>query len=400
LCRCLQALPDRFNGIRVSHQLVEAHSFASEDRAVDRPWWLAAPQLKIALEQQQAVIRTVVCYQFGDAVLEVATDDSGLLERFEQLYGECAVLPPFAPDQPRVRCTVRRGADSAPILVTFLQGAPPDPAAGALSLFQPTGIMPPYSVYDSPIPGWRLAGCAKRPILAVSGGHVLVDSQLTRPDFLVEYLVTASLAAEPGLLVAHAGSVRIGNSAVLLAGPTHSGKTTLSLHLAARGHGLYTDDAAVIRMATTEVVPLRQAVRVRTGPRAPELESALTRLVRTRPERIARDADGSMLIHIGELFPGALPRPAKLRAAFFLNGFGDQPSLQPFQFTLQDLDRFDCLASMDMAFKWWGLGHGHRAMRVLALRQVLARLPCWLLTTGGPVETTELIEHTMEQLCS
>lgn len=371
----------------------------SEDRPGDKPWWLAVPQLKIEIEQQHPVIRTSACYQFGDAVLEVATDDSRLLERFEQLYGECAVSPPFAPDEPRVRCTVRRGADAAPILLTFLQGAPPDPAAGALSLFQPTGIMPPYSVYDSPIPGWRLAGSATRPVLAVSGGHVLIDSQLTRPDFLVEYLVTATLAAQPGLLLAHAGSLRIGDAAVLLAGPTHSGKTTLSLHLAARGHDLYTDDAAVIRLATTEVVPLRQAVRVRTGPRAPEVASALARLARTRRQPIARDADGSMLIHIGELFPGELPHPATLRAAFFLNGFGGQPSLMPFQFTLQDLASFDCLASMDMAYKWWGLGHAHRAMRLLALRQVLARLPCWLLTIGGPVETAELIEHTMEELC-
>ncbi|HUP94283.1 MAG TPA: hypothetical protein VM164_05200 [Burkholderiales bacterium] len=380
----------------MSFQVAEAAAPASGNQPADFPWWLASRQLNAAIERDAAT-STSVYYRFGDAILELASDDPALLETFDALYGECVVSRPAGPDEPRVRCTVLRGIDRGPIVVTFLRGAPPEPAAGALSLFQPTGIVPPYSVYDSPIPGWRLAGSSTRPVVAVNGGHVLVDSQLTRPDFLVEYLVTATLAAQPELLVAHAAALRIDDAGVLLAGPSHSGKTTLSLHLAARGHGFYTDDAATIRLATTEVVPLRQAVRVRPAPRAPEVAAALEALGKSRPQAIGRDADGSMLVHVGDLFPGAFPAPTRLRAAFFLNGFAERPALSRFQFTLQKLGEFDTLGSMDMAFRCWGFDHARRAIRLLALRQVLAQLPCWLLTVGTPGDTARLVEHTLEE---
>jgi hypothetical protein len=376
--------------------VAEALAPASTNHSADFPWWLASQQLNAAIERQATTSKTVR-YQFGDAILELATDHPPLLERFDTLYRECAVSRPDAPDEPRVRCTVHRAIDGGPIVVTFLRGAPPEPAAGALSLFQPTGIVPPYSVYDSPIPGWRLAGSATRPVVAARGEHVLIDSALTRPDFLVEYLVTATLAAQPELIIAHAASVRIGDAGILFAGPTHSGKTTLSLHSTARGHGFYTDDAAAIRLATTQVVPLRQAVRVRPAPRAPEVTTALESLQTSRPQAIGRDADGSMLVHVSDLFPGAFPAPTRLRAAFFLKGFAERPVLSPFQFTLQNLGDFDTLGSMDMAFRGWGFDHARRAIRLLALRQLFAQLPCWLLTVGTPADTIRVVERTLEE---
>jgi len=364
----------------------------------EAPWWLAAPSFKEAVERQASAPLASMYFQLGEAVLEISTDDAVFLERFDQLYGEAAVARPSAPNEPRVRCVVRRATPPAPISLTFLKGAPPDPAAGALSLMQPTGVMPPYSVYDSPVPGWRLAGSATRPVVTVNGAHVLIDSEITRPDFLVEYLVSATLAAQPGLLIAHAASLRIGDGAVLLIGPTHSGKTTMCVHMGARGHAVFGDDAAVIRLSTAEVIPWRQTTRLRSGPRSPEVTAALSRLTRTHDESVRIAGESSMLFQVSELFPGAPPRPAKLRAAFFLSGFAAEPSLAPFQFTLQYLDSYDCLADSDMAYKWWGLGHAQRALRLLALKQVLASLPSWRLMVGPPAETARLIEQTMEAL--
>ena len=100
---------------------------------------------------------------------------------------------------------------------------------------------------------------------------------------------------------------------------------------------------------------------------------------------------------ISELFPGPCPRPVSLRAVFFLGGFADRASLAPFQLTLDDKDVIDWLAQPAIAYCSWGLAAERRA-RLLALRQVLARVPCWMLKLGTPVETTNLIELTMEEL--
>jgi hypothetical protein len=56
------------------------------------------------------------------------------------------------------------------------------------------------------------------------------------------------------------------------------------------------------------------------------------------------------------------------------------------------------LATPEIAYASWGLTPERRALRLFTLRQVLARIPCWLLKLGPPVETAELIERTMEEL--
>ena len=135
--------------------------------------------------------------------------------------------------------------------------------------------VPPYTVYDSPLPGWRLAGGAIQPLLAACGRHILINPQQVPPDFLVEYLVGITLATQPELLPVHGASLRIGDAGVLLFGGTRAGKTTTSLHLAVRGHALLGDEVALIRLATNEILPLRRTVNLRPGPYAQELVAAL-----------------------------------------------------------------------------------------------------------------------------
>jgi hypothetical protein len=196
------------------------------------------------------------------------------------------------------------------------------------------------------------------------------------------------------MLPIHGASLRMGESGVVLVGASRAGKTTTSLHLAARGHALLGDEIALIRLATSEVVPFRRAVNIRPGPYGDDLAGELG--LSAADVAAASDADITPR-RIGELFPRRPARPAPLRAAFFLAGFADQPSIEPFQLTFDQTEVFDWITTPEIAYCSWGVAPGRRAVRLLVLRQTLARIPCWLVKVGPPRDTVALIERTMEE---
>lgn len=363
---------------------------------MDEPWWLAAPALLRVIETPGFVSRAVASYQLGDAVLQMAVDDPALLEAFPRLYGDCAVSGPIASDVPVVRCTMRRSYEPPLLVLTFQEGAPADPAAAAYNLLRPTQAVPPFRVCSSPLPGWRLAGGVTGPVLAACGAQVLLHPKLIPPEFLVEYLVGITLGAQPWMLPIHGASLRMGEAGLVLVGASRAGKTTTSLHLAARGHTLLGDEIALIRLATGEVVPFRRTVNVRPGPYGRELEVVLG--LSGCGDSSPSSTQWAGPHRIAELFPGRPLHPAPLRAVFFLAGFADHPSLEPFQLTLEQADVFGWLTTPEIAYCSWGLAPARRAFRLMVLKQVLSRIPCWLLKAGPPPDTAELIESTMEKL--
>lgn len=356
-------------------------------------WWLASAAYRSLISNQSRANRSSAFYQFGDAALEIISDDPAVLGMFGTLYGDCAIEA--AKSRPVVRCGVERWDDPPLLLLNFRAGRPQDPAAAALGLLRGSSTPPPYAAFDSTLKGWRLVGGETRPLLAVCGDDVLIDRQRVTADFFVEYLVAATLAAQPGLLALHAASLSINGEGVLLSGASHSGKTTTSLHLAVRGHTLLGDEVAAIRLENNVIVPLRRAVNLRRGPRTPELAWVL----REWAESERQDLGGGWTspIHIRALFPDSPATPAKLRAIFFLSGFAAHPSCVQSRFTLEEMKAVDCLSSSETAHTSWGLSPARRTLRLLALKQVLEGIPCWWLTVGPPLETVELIEGTLEE---
>jgi hypothetical protein len=375
---------------------VGAHEDRSAINGTDEPWWLAAPALLREVEGRDFVSRAVAAYQLGDTRLQMDVDDPVLLTGFAPRYGDCAVVPSAGADVPAVRCTMRRSLDPPFVVLTFHEGAPPDAAAAAYSLLRPTHAVGPFRVWDSPLPGWRLAGGATGPVLAACDAQVLFHRKLIPAEFLAEYLVGITLAAQPWMLPIHGASLQIGEAGAVLVGASHSGKTTTSLHLAARGHTLLGDEIALIRLATSEVVPFRRAVNPRPGRYGQELAATL---------RLSDDGDGSAASpqwarphRITELFPDRPARPAPVRAIFFLAGFADRASLEPFQLTLDRADVISWITTPEIAYCSWGLVPARRAFRLLVLKQLIARIPCWLVKAGPPRDTAELIERTVEEL--
>jgi hypothetical protein len=232
---------------------------------------------------------------------------------------------------------------------------------------------------------------------------MLIEPRQVPPAFLVEYLMGIALAAQREVLPIHGASLCVGDVGLVLAGGTHAGKTTTALHLAARGHVLLGDEIALLRLDTNELLPFRRTANLRPGPYGQELAAALGSV----GERDAGEASSPGVgpdvtwcgpRRIGAMFPGRPAHPAPLRAVFFLRGFDSRPFLEPFRLTVGRDDIFEWLTTSETTQLSWGLEPARRAFRLLALQEMLARVPCWLLTVGPPRETAEIIERTMEGL--
>jgi hypothetical protein len=189
----------------------------------------------------------------------------------------------------------------------------------------------------------------------------------------------------------HAASVSVNGCGALIVGRAGGGKTTLSLALAARGHGLLGDDMAAVRTQSRELLPFRRTVHIRSGLRDALVEEAIRRgtvaeTSRGGARRLCAEPRG--------LFPDAPAHPVRLGAAFFLRRFSRAPSLEPF---VPSLDRIAALKTLPVRWSW-GISAGGRLLRFLVVIRLLSGVRCWYLDVGRPAETARLMEAALEDL--
>ena len=175
-------------------------------------------------------------------------------------------------------------------------------------------------------------------------------------------------------------------------GPKESGKTTLSLALAARGHEFLGDETAGVRLKTREVVPVRRTAAIRPGPAAVAVRTALAagRYPRERfPDGSVRiRARGTRLFpHAGEGHEPSGSTP--LGAIVFLGGFSPVPQLSRVAPGREHLARLTPLAC--------SLWDAPPARRALDLAALLGAVPCYMLNAGSPEATAALIDRTLEE---
>jgi hypothetical protein len=217
---------------------------------------------------------------------------------------------------------------------------------------------------------------------------VVLDRNQPWEAFLGHYMVHRLLRLQPHILFFHASSASVRGQGLLFGGFENSGKTTISLSLAARGHGFLGDDIAAIRQADYHLLPVRRSASIRPGPSASGLQEQLQ--LSGFPQERYSDGQIRTRAAVGKLFPLSTNHPVPLRHAFFLRGFSDTPRVESVPGSM-DLVRW----LTPLGSTLWGVSGGKRLMDFFRL---LSHVQCHFLTHGRtPEETACVVEKVVEE---
>jgi hypothetical protein len=325
-------------------------------------------------------------YKFARGGLCLSSDDSRFSDRFRVLFAEClssreelAGLPLFS-----VALTTDQASNTSRISFSASDGL--DYCSFVQELFPERSLR---MVPDQRFPDWYCLAesPATEPVIAVKGDQLLVDRRYSWQAIVAQFAVNNVMRLQRDVRFFHAATIAIGNRGVFIAGAKGSGKTTLSLALAARSHAFLGDEYAAVCVKTATLLPFRRAVSVRPGARAAKLE---TRLAGMNPVK-DKTEDGSerLRFSVREAFPEVASRPVPLAYCFFLRGFRQKPAVTEFAPGELSLPSLQPLAAT-----LWAQRPG---MLMLELLRVFSRARCFHVDAGGtPDETAEFIENVVE----
>ena len=358
----------------------------------ENQWWLRAGAIAAASTSEPGWRGL---YHLGDGLLDVASDCAALMRELDDHYGECAIAAAPAIDMPRVRASVYATENEHLALVRFHEPASMDAFAAALALLKHPATNPDFVDQARRLDGWRLIveSATGLPVVAACGSEVLVDWARTTSRVFGQLVVNPVLAQQRGLLFAHAASVGINDSGLLLVGPSGSGKTTSAMTLASRGHAYFGDDVAAIRYETGDLIAFRRTAHVRPGPHARTLERHLEQGKWDGPYR---DGKPRLRLRVAEVFPAAQRASLPLRRVLFLRGFAARPHIEPFAATAQAFGAASPFALNNTLWVAWGTTPPLRLMQFMLFMRTLERVRCGWLDVGHPDATADLIEHTQE----
>jgi hypothetical protein len=198
---------------------------------------------------------------------------------------------------------------------------------------------------------------------------------------LAHVLLLRALRLRSDALLFHAASLAVDGRGLLLVGPKGSGKTTVALALAARGHGLLGDETAAYLPASRELLPLRRPVGIKPGPQPLFVREYLARAAPPA------DADGMIRVPVQRLFGGPEPPPAPLGAVAFLAGFAAAPRVERTAAGRAELEQLQVLPTT--------LATAPATRRVFEMVRLLSDVVCLRLSPGDPDETALRVEEEL-----
>lgn len=186
----------------------------------------------------------------------------------------------------------------------------------------------------------------------------------------------------------HAGALVDRGAAVVVAGRSGQGKTTLTLGLVQRGLGLLSDEFAVIDPASQRIMPYRRSLHIRPG--TPELIPEL-RALADRPRRqLGGGIEWSVTPdELAQVFPGCLAEAAPLRYVILLDGAPD-PSSPP---TLTPAPA--ALATIELLRGTWAASRDF-AGGLTRLSRLMGGVACARLRAGALEPTLDAIADWLE----
>jgi len=328
-----------------------------------------------------------VFFRFGTLKARLRTNDAEFKVRFLRIFHDCLEALEVPSDAPIVNLNVNSPSARDPVTAE-ISGHDGRCAGAVLSQLFPELELKPadYNAVD----GWRFYARSRnlrRPVVATGGNHLVLDRELPWQMIVANYFIDRVLYLQSEVGFFHGATLAVGNRGVLLSGNKGAGKSTLSLALAARGHGFFSDEIAAIHSRTSAVSPFPRAVSIRTGPQAKAVERFLGQNQLDR--ETLPDGTDRLRVSVSQIFPDAISRSVRLTHAFFLNGISDRPRATAFDFSWKDLALPAPLHATTS-----GKSAGERTILLLKL---FGQAQCYILTPGGtPDQTAELIENIVE----
>jgi hypothetical protein len=237
---------------------------------------------------------------------------------------------------------------------------------------------------------WRVFARAhepSRPVLASRGCRIVMSKKMPWQMLAAHYFLYHVMRLQRDMVFLHGASLAIGQHGVFLGGLKGAGKSTLSLALAARGHGFLGDEVTAIHAKTGMLLPFRRAVSMRAGPQARAVSDYVRR---TRPaSETLPDGTARTRMSMSKIFPRAAPREVLLTDAILLCGFAERPSVAPFGISRQNVGLLGTLPATTAA--------PGAASKLLDLANIFSRARCYKVVVGGtPDEMAEVVEHITE----
>jgi hypothetical protein len=357
-------------------------------------WWADFSALTSIAERQHSGSERA-SFRLGDVVLDVDSTFPRLLADLRDAYQDCLVMNHPVQGSKRVHCLAQLIGNA--LLVLRIKGPRgiPNLCDVGLRITHPRSELQHLFVRDLDQRGWKQIANARdeqAPLMVANASIAIIDLALEPHEFIVNLLVGIAQLANQSIIFVHAGGVSIDGRGTLLVGRSGRGKSTTTVALASRGHGLLGDETVGIRTAPLEIVAFHRSLKLRPGPTA----ESVTERLKTVSHHKRPDARGIECAWVGgrALFSDTAPvSSASLFSVFFLRDFGKDASAEPFKPSLAHLDELQALTMSLSAVVSWPTSAAHRLLRFLRIIDLLAKCRCYLLDLGTPDQTAMLIER-------
>ena len=329
-------------------------------------------------------------FRFGALKARLRTDDFEFKDRFLRNFHDCQEQPEAWSDFPDVRLEVTSSFLGEPPVADISGLNTPSAGTVFVILFPELDLVQtePGSLESGQRYRARSHSSSGQAFVAIRGTRITIDRELPWQMMVAHYFLTHVMSLQPDLMFFHGATSAIGEKGLLLSGDKGSGKSTLSLALAARGHGFLGDEIAAVHRITRTLLPFRRQASMRHGPQS----GAVARYLRENEIENETLPDGTVRFRaqVSSMFPAATARPVEFTHAFFLGERSKSPRVERFEFSSRDLPLIAPLHATLMNAPAGG--------QALSFAKLFGATRCHRLSPGGsPDETADLIENIVEE---